>query len=124
MTATLQEDDTLVGTVNWQWARSSTADGTFSNISGANSESYTTSDADAGNFLRATASYEDESGPTQSASAVTSDRVAIDSYDANSDGVINADEVLTAVADYFADRISADRVLGVVALYFRAIASN
>ena len=65
---------------------------------------------DAGNFLRASVTYEDNSGTGQSAGpAATSDRVAIDSYDIDSNGVINSTEVLSAVADYFNRVILTDR---------------
>ena len=39
-------------------------------------------------------------------------------YDDDRDGAISATEVLMAVADYFNDRLSAQHVLQVVALYF------
>ena len=39
-------------------------------------------------------------------------------YDDDKDGAISSTEVLTAVADYFRDRLSAQLVLQVVALYF------
>ena len=43
-----------------------------------------------------------------------------DSYDANDDGMIDGDEVLDAVADYFNDvsGIDSDRILDIVELYF------
>ena len=42
----------------------------------------------------------------------------IDSYDVDADGTIDGPEVLTAVAAYFRNEISPQRVLAVVALYF------
>ena len=43
-----------------------------------------------------------------------------DSYDANDDGMIDGDEVLDAVEDYFNDvsGIDSDRILDIVELYF------
>ena len=42
-------------------------------------------------------------------------------YDANEDGTIDSNEVLTAVADYFAGDIDGPTVLGVVAHYFAGL---
>ena len=39
-------------------------------------------------------------------------------YDANNNGVIDRDEVIAAIFDYFDDLISKDEVLGVTQLYF------
>ena len=39
-------------------------------------------------------------------------------YDANKNGLIDRDEVLQAVVDYFNNIITRDEVLGVVVLYF------
>ena len=41
-----------------------------------------------------------------------------DPYDLNRDGIIDKDEVLKAVADYFAELIEKDEVLALVARYF------
>ena len=41
-----------------------------------------------------------------------------DPYDLNRDGIIDKDEVLKAVADYFAELIERDEVLALVARYF------
>ena len=43
-----------------------------------------------------------------------------DSYDANDDGMIDSDEVLNAVEDYFDDvsGIDSERILDIVELYF------
>ena len=41
-----------------------------------------------------------------------------DSYDGNENGMIDVDEVLNAVDDYFDDLIEVDRVLDIVELYF------
>ena len=41
-----------------------------------------------------------------------------DQYDANSNGVIERSEVITAIRDYFADEISRDDVIAIIRLYF------
>ena len=75
ITATLADAD-IVETVSWQWASSDAMDGTFTNISGATSATYTPVAADAGMYLRAMATYTDgfDSGNVEmavSASAVS-----------------------------------------------------
>ena len=75
ITATLADAD-IVETVSWQWASADAMDGTFTNISGATSATYTPVAADAGMYLRAMATYTDgfDSGNVEmavSASAVT-----------------------------------------------------
>ena len=65
----LSDPDGLVSDISWQWARSS--DGSdWSDISGANSDSYTPVADDVGIYLQATASYTDGHGPGKSAHAV------------------------------------------------------
>ena len=58
ITATVEDMD-IVSTVSWQWASSTAMDGTFTNISGATSATYTPVAAVAGLWLRATATYSD-----------------------------------------------------------------
>ena len=72
VTATLTDLDQVVsGTTTWQWAKSSTAQGTYANISGATSDSYTPPDADVNYYLRATASYTDGHSANKTAKAET-----------------------------------------------------
>ena len=77
ITATVTDLDIVdENTVSWQWASSDTADGTYANINGATSATYTPVDADANMWLRAMATYTDgfDSGNVEmavSASAVT-----------------------------------------------------
>ena len=127
VTATLTDADNPTG-LTWVWQTSS--DGSTNWSAGAGSESstgltstYTTTNADAGDYLRATVTYADDSGVGQTAeSPASTGRVAIDgTYDRDSNGVIDAPEVLAAVADYFSNAISAQRVLQVVALYFSGL---
>ena len=71
LTATLSDPDAPVTGVSWQWAGSSAADGSYTNISGATSASYTPVAADGKNYLRVTASYTDGHGPGKTAQKVS-----------------------------------------------------
>ena len=69
LTASLSDPDGSVSDISWQWAASS--DGSsWSDISGANSDSYTPVADDVGIYLRATASYTDGLGTRRSAHVV------------------------------------------------------
>ena len=118
ITATLTDADNPTNQA-WQWARSSTASGTFTNIPNATSASYTTADDDAGNYLRASVTYDDSSGTGQTAGPVaTSDRVKLHTYDADADGSINRSEVIEAIRDFlFRRTITRDEVIQVIRLY-------
>ena len=120
VTASLTDPDSPdTTTYSWVWARSSDRSN-WANISGATSASYTAAEADAGNYLRATITYTDDSGAGQTADTATTRQVPIDAdYDADYDGRINGNEVLTAVRHYFDEIIDGPRVLQVVRLYFR-----
>ena len=59
VTATVEDEDGSVEVTAWQWSKSTTMDGTFTDITGATSMSYTTVEADAGYYLKATANYLD-----------------------------------------------------------------
>ena len=71
LTASLTDPDGSTSGITWQWASSDTSGGTYINISGAMSASYTPVEADEGDYLRATASYTDGHGSGKSASAMT-----------------------------------------------------
>ena len=118
VTATLTDADNPTNQA-WQWARSSTASGTFTTISNATSASYTTTDDDAGNYLRASVTYTDDSGAGQTAGPVaTTDRVRIHGYDADADGRINRSEVIQAIRDFLVEHsISRAEVIEVIRLY-------
>ena len=75
LTASLTDADGGVTGVMWQWASSDAMDGTWTDISGATSDSYTPMAGDAGNYLQATASYTDAIGEDKSAMAVTAEVV-------------------------------------------------
>ena len=69
LTVSLSDPDGSVSDISWQWAASS--DGSsWSDISGANSDSYTPVADDVGIYLRATASYTDGLGTRRSAHVV------------------------------------------------------
>ena len=57
---------------------------------------------------------------TVTVTITVTDEGLADSYDANEDGIIDSDEVLNAVEDYFNDvsGIDSDRILDIVELYF------
>ena len=57
--AVLTDPDGVVSGPTWQWSRSNTKGGDYSNIDGATSTSYTPVTGDVGKYLRATASYTD-----------------------------------------------------------------
>ena len=72
VTAELTDDDRPSG-VSWQWSRSPNGRTDWVNVPGATGSSYTpTLGADAGNYIRATASYGDGHGLNKSAEAVSS----------------------------------------------------
>ena len=121
LTASLTDSDGGVTGVRWQWARSESASGSWTNISGATAAAYTPDEDDVGSYLRATASYTDAQGPGQSASAVTASAV-LHRYDGNKNGKIERDEVLDTI-DLFlfppdpANRISRYDVLDLIDLH-------
>ena len=81
VTAILTDPDNPTNQV-WQWQRSADGSTNWSNISGATSASYTTTAADAGNYLRATVTYDDSSGTGLTLDASTSSAVKLHRYDA------------------------------------------
>ena len=72
VTATLEDDDGVAGSVGWQWARSPNGRTDWVNIAGAVSAAYTpTLEEDRGNYIRATATYNDGEGSNKTANAVS-----------------------------------------------------
>ena len=69
VTASLEDDDGPTN-VSWQWARS-TNRSNWVNIGGANNATFTPADTDAGNYVRATATYNDGQGSGKSAEKVS-----------------------------------------------------
>ena len=71
LTASLTDEDGGITNVRWQWSISDDGETAWTDISGANSASYTPVEADVGKYLRVTASYDDHHGSGQRAEAVT-----------------------------------------------------
>ena len=71
LTASVTDIDGTPTSVTWRWARGDTQNGTFTNITGATSDSYTLVAADVTKYLRATANYTDPQGSSKSANATT-----------------------------------------------------
>ena len=72
VTASLEDDDGVTGSVGWQWARSPNGRTDWVNIAGAVSAAYTpTLEEDWGNYIRATATYNDGEGSNKTANAVS-----------------------------------------------------
>ena len=69
LTASLTDPDGGITGESWQWSRADSAAGSFTNIGGATSSSYTPVSGDAGKYLRATVDYSDAQGPGKSAVA-------------------------------------------------------
>ena len=95
ITATL-EDSNEETNVTWQWSNHSPGDEDWADIEGATDASYTPTNADHGKHVRATASYDDDSGEGQSAMAATANLVNnAPAFDAET-ASLNADENTTA----------------------------
>ncbi len=88
LSATLLDPDGEMSGLTWTWQRSS--DGTtWQAIAGATGTSYTATEDDVGNYLRATAAYTDGHGPGKTASAATSDKVLVPPPDPNTNQITN-----------------------------------
>ena len=74
-TASVSDLDGNVTNPSWRWARGNTATGSFSDIGGATSATYTPVAADVLKYLRATVTYTDPQGSGKTASAVSSSAV-------------------------------------------------
>ena len=72
--ATLADDD-IPSSVTWQWARSPDGSSDWVNIAGATSATFTPTDDDEGNYIRATASYTDGHGTANKTAEEVSARV-------------------------------------------------
>ena len=68
--ASLTDEDGGVSNVRWQWSRSRNGETGWTNISGARTASYTPVYIDQGEYLRATASYDDDHGSGKTASGI------------------------------------------------------
>ena len=131
ITATLTDADGDVTGTAWQWAKAMAMDGTYSNIAGATSDSYTPVEGDVNMHLRATASYTDGEGSGKTAMAVSDNAVSrhpghalVDRYDADGSGTIDRAEVGQAVRDFIGRQIEHDDVVQVIAQYFKDLQSG
>ena len=107
VTARLSDpDDPVASSVMWQWSKSMTMGGTFADIDGATSSTYTPMAADEGYYLRATANYDDGHGSGKTASGTTTAAVAagipadLAKFDTSGNGGIEKSEVLDAIDGY------------------------
>ena len=73
--ATLDDRDGGVTGETWQWARSSSRNGGWADLSGATSARYTPSNADAGMYLQAKVSYDDAHGSGKRAQGVSTHEI-------------------------------------------------
>ena len=73
--ATLDDPDGGTRNTVWRWARS-TNRRDWTPIPGTNTDSYTPASTDAGQYLQAAATYDDDQGPTKTAAAHTTHTVA------------------------------------------------
>ena len=113
--ASLSDPDGLVSNISWQWARSS--DGSdWSDISGANSDSYTPVADDVGIYLQATASYTDGHGPGKSAHAVMERQTAQRGPSFEGDVTFTVDEN-TPLGSLVGDAVTAEDPDGDVLTY-------
>ena len=71
ITATLSDDDGVVGTVRWRWSRAQSVDDSYALIQGAESATYTPAGPDAGYVLKATARYTDSFDSNKTVEATT-----------------------------------------------------
>ena len=70
----LDNPDNDIASVDWQWARSSSRSGGFTDIPNTNQATYTPVEDDTGKYLRATATYTDGHGGGKSAHVVSTSR--------------------------------------------------
>ena len=70
VTATLEDDD-IPTNVTWQWSRSQSSTSGWANIAGETLATFTPADTDEGNYIRATASYDDGEGTGKTAEKVS-----------------------------------------------------
>ena len=127
LTATLTDPDGSVTGETWMWSRSMTMGGTFDDIEGATSMSYTPVAADEDYYLRATVTYTDGHGSDKTEMATTTAAVTagdplVIRYDINPpNGMIDKAEVIAAITDYLYGKgdaaITKDEVIKLITLY-------
>ena len=128
ITAMLDDPDGGVTGLVWQWESADAVAGPWTPISGAMLPEYTPVTGDTDKYLRAVADYDDAEGSSKTAMKATTSRVGempstgnanADLYDTNpQDGMINGEEALDAVVDYFDENITSEELLDVLVAYF------
>ena len=128
ITATLDDPDGGVTGLVWQWESADAMAGPWTSISGATLPTYTPVAGDTDKYLRAVADYDDAEGSSKTAIGMTTSKVGempstgnanADLYDTNpQDGMINGEEALDAVVDYFDENITSEELLDVLVAYF------
>ncbi len=135
VTASLTDPDNPVS-LNWTWEISADGSTNWSTAPGVASSSgltstYTTTIVEVGNFLRASVTYNDDTGsgetagPTATTDAVQAGTQQGHRYDLNSNGSIERDEVLAAITDFLFNETppgggpatTRDEVLELIALF-------
>ena len=116
VTASLTDLDGGITGTTWQWSKSMTMDGTFTDIGMATSASYTTVEGDAGMYLQATASYTDghDTGKMATSEAVMVSADAVDSYDTNGTPGIQRSELFDAIEAFVAEEIDQSALFDVI----------
>ena len=90
--ANLTDDDGIAGAVDWEWAVSDAANGTFVSVQMSTSNVYVPTAGDVGMFVKATALYEDTEGNGRRAETVSTEPVGTDvPDDMTTDGRIVVD---------------------------------
>ena len=124
LTATFTHDGGEPVEPRWQWHRS-TSDGLWVAIQGASQAPYTPTERDAGRRLRAIVTFGEPDGDGQGVAGAVTQALAgavamgpAATYDADGDGRIDADEVLAAIAAYYAGDLDFDAVMEVIGVYF------
>ena len=107
-TASVTDIDGAVTELTWQWSKSDTADGTFTNIASATSAAYTPLPADFEKFLKAKASYTDPQGSGKTAELITSNAVGESPH--TSPAFANEAEILTV-----AENTAPNTIVGTIA---------
>ena len=128
ITASLDDPDGGVTGLVWQWESADAMAGPWTSISGATLPTYTPVAGDTDKYLRAVADYDDAEGSSKTAMLMTTSKVGempstgnanADLYDTNpQDGMINGEEALDAVVDYFDGNITSEELLDVLVAYF------
>ena len=120
VTASLSDPDGGVTGTTWKWASSAGEDGTYTDIGGATSASYTPVDTDAGMYLMAMATYTDKyrSDRMATSPAVVVSEDVVSGYDTDGIPGISIDELFVAIDAYFEDKINIAQLFAVIDAYF------